>query len=53
MSQISPTDDTACEICEIGENFTAFAGIEFTWGLGGHKITSPIMLCLSGDTMIF
>ena len=50
MSQISPTGDTTCEV---GENFTAFAGMEFTWGLGGHKMASPVMLCLSGDTMIF
>ena len=42
MSQISPTGDTTCEV---GENFTAFAGMEFTRGFGGHKI--------AGDTMIF
>ena len=47
---MSPTADTTWEL---GENFTAFAGIGFSWGLGEHKIMSPMMPCLSGDTMIF
>jgi hypothetical protein len=54
IAQISPTADTTWEL---GENFTAFAGIgfsvRFTWGLGEHKIISPMIPRLSGDTMIF
>ena len=42
MSQISPIDDNTCKV---GENLTAFVGMEFTRGFGGDKI--------AGDTMIF
>ena len=54
MAQVSPTADARCEL---GENFTAFAGIgfsmKFTWGLGEHRMISPMISRLSGDTTIF